>query len=356
MAEKRKKLHNFNHDWKEEFFFTWTREKCVCLICGATVAISKLHNVERHFITNHGSFNANFPPKSALRAAKARKLIAALARQQSFFTRPLNKSKKATKASFRATNYLIKNKKAFSDGEIVKGAMMIITETVFKDEKNGSDVISSLADVQLGVSTVTRTVSAISEHLNEQLDKDLRACRWFSIQCDESMDSSSTAQLMVFIRMVFNDFSTKEELLTLIPLRETTRGVDIYNEMKAFFVEKKVPLEKLVSVTTDGAPAMIGFRAGFIAHCKNDQVFLPFLHYHCIIHQQALCAKVTRFDHVMTPVVKIIKSIRSKSQAAQDIQSAFRGAVRGIWRPVASYRHPMAQQRANFATFLGTFR
>ncbi|KAJ8352144.1 hypothetical protein SKAU_G00236200 [Synaphobranchus kaupii] len=124
----------------------------------------------------------------------------------------------------------------------------------------------------------------MSENLNEQLDKDLSTCRWFSIQCDESVDSSSTAQLMVFIRMVFDDLSTKEELLTLIPLRTTTRGVDIYNAIKTFFVEKKVPLEKLVSVTTDGAPAM------------------------------AICAKVTGFDHVMTPVVKIINSIRAKAK------------------------------------------
>uniref|UniRef100_A0AAV2L300 Transposase n=1 Tax=Knipowitschia caucasica TaxID=637954 RepID=A0AAV2L300_KNICA len=109
----------------------------------------------------------------------------------------------------------------------------------------------------------------MSTNLNEQLDKDLRTCQWFSVQCDESVDSSSTAQLMVFIRMVFEDFSAKEELLTLIPLRTTTRRVDIYNAMKTFFVEKKVPLEKLVSVTTDGAPAMVapalvlGFTADF---------------------------------------------------------------------------------------------
>ena len=84
--------------------------------------------------------------------------------------------------------------------------------------------------------------------------------------------------------------------------------------MKEFFVQKKVPLEKLVAVTTDGAPAMIGRHAGFIAHCKGDPDFPKLLHYHCIIHQQALCAKVIGFEHVMTPVVKIINSIRSKAK------------------------------------------
>lgn len=112
--------------------------------------------------------------------------------------------------------------------------------------------------------------------------------------------------------MVFDDFSTKEDLLTLLPLKTTMRGVDIYNAVKEFFVQKKVALEKLVAVTTDGAPAMIGRHTGFIAHCKGDLDFPKFLHYHCIIHQQALCVKVIGFGHVMTPVVKIINSMRSK--------------------------------------------
>ena len=117
--------------------------------------------------------------------------------------------------------------------------------------------------------------------------------------------------------MAFEDFSTKEELLTLLPLKTTTRGVDIYNALKEFFVQKKVPLKKLVGLTTDSAPAMIGRHTGFIALCKGDPDFPNFLHYHSIIHQQALCAKVIGFEHVITPVVKIINS-----KIAQDLQGA----------------------------------
>ncbi|KAK1901603.1 General transcription factor II-I repeat domain containing protein 2 [Dissostichus eleginoides] len=71
MAEKRKKKYCFQDVWEEEFFFTTVKEKCVCLICGATVAIAKRHNVERHFDTCHKSYNANYPPGSALQAEKA---------------------------------------------------------------------------------------------------------------------------------------------------------------------------------------------------------------------------------------------------------------------------------------------
>ena len=87
MAAKRKKRYNFHSEWEEEFFFTTVKETCVCLICGVTVVTAK---------------------------------------QQSFYTRPAKNSQKATKASFRAAHFLIKKKKAFSDGEVFKEAMMII--------------------------------------------------------------------------------------------------------------------------------------------------------------------------------------------------------------------------------------
>ena len=86
MAEKRKKTYHFHSEWEKEFFFTNVKENCVCLICGATVATAKRHNVERHFSTCHKSNHANYPPGSALRTEKARELKAALGKQQSFFT------------------------------------------------------------------------------------------------------------------------------------------------------------------------------------------------------------------------------------------------------------------------------
>lgn len=136
---------------------------------------------------------------------------------------------------------------------------------------------------------------------------------------------------------VFEDFSTKEELLTLLPLKTTTRGVDIYNAVKEFFVQKRVALEKLVAVTTDGAPA-----AGFIAHCKGDADSPKLLHYHCIIHQQALCARHgSRCEnHKQRPL---------QSEAAQDIQGAIGGDVSRIWRPAATHRNPAAEHRTRLS-------
>ena len=137
--------------------------------------------------------------------------------------------------------------------------------------------------------------------------------RFFSLQCDESTDISNTAQLNIFIRMIFEDSSVKEDILSVIPLKGRTRGTDIYQAVKNYLNEINLCVkEKLVSITTDGAPAMIGSRIGFISLCKEDTEFAPFFNYHCIIHQQALCGKVVDFEHVMSVVLKIVNSIRAR--------------------------------------------
>ncbi|XP_060754276.1 general transcription factor II-I repeat domain-containing protein 2-like [Neoarius graeffei] len=212
-------------------------------------------------------------------------------------------------ASFRAAHYLAKHKKAFSDGEVVKGVMSVVADTLFKDHKNGKEILVAIVDIQLSANTTARRVSAMSTNLVEQLNGDMSTYRYFSIQCDKSVDKTSTAQLMVFIRMVFSDFTVKEEMLTLLPLKTTTRAVDIYEAIKRYFTEKNIPLQKLVSVTTDGVPAVTGCHSDLIACCRSDPDFPRFLSYHCIIHQQAICAKVMGFDPVMTPVMKIVNSI-----------------------------------------------
>ncbi|XP_053495532.1 zinc finger BED domain-containing protein 5-like [Ictalurus furcatus] len=197
---------------------------------------------------------------------------------------------------------------------MVKKAMTAMAETLFRDHKSKTEIMSAIADVQLSANTVARRVSLLSSDAMGQLEQDMQRCKWFSFQCDESVDLRYTAQLVVFVQMVFDDFSTKEEFFTLLPLKTTTRGVDIYNVLKNYYMENSMPLEKLVSMTTDGAPAVIGRHSGVIAHCKVDPDFPKFLNYHCIIHQQAICTTVMGFDHVVTPVILIINSIRAKSK------------------------------------------
>ena len=58
---------------------------------------------------------------------------------------------------------------------------------------------------------------------------------------------------------------------------------------------------------------MVGRVNGFIAKCREDDAFPDFLNYHCIIHQQALCAKMLNMREIMDVAMKIACSIRARS-------------------------------------------
>lgn len=66
-----------------------------------------------------------------------------------------------------------------------------------------------------------------------------------------------------FFVSFFNDFTFKEELLGMISFKETTRGVNTFKAFKNFINDFKIPLFKLVSVTTDGTAVMRNHKNGF---------------------------------------------------------------------------------------------
>ncbi|XP_050503441.1 protein FAM200A-like [Diabrotica virgifera virgifera] len=149
--------------------------------------------------------------------------------------------------------------------------------------------MSAVNSLQLSARTVTRRVENMSEDVVSQMKMDLQRSIFFSLQFDESTDISDTSQLAIFVRMIFDDFTAKEELVKIIPLKGRTRGV---SSVQDYFISENIPLQKLVGITTDGALAFTGVHNGFIALCRKDDTFPNFLTYHCIVHQQALCGKL----------------------------------------------------------------
>jgi len=141
-TNKRIKTYHFHQEWETEFYFTNVNDKCVCLICGASVSVGKRCNVEHHFTKVHGNFLRDFPAGSSLRKDKITELKTTLQRQQSLFTKPAKKANSATEASFKVAQILTKRKKPFTDGGIVKEAMTAVAETVFRDHKNRDEILS----------------------------------------------------------------------------------------------------------------------------------------------------------------------------------------------------------------------
>ena len=78
----------------------------------------------------------------------------------------------------------------------------------------------------------------------------------------------------------------------------------------AFFRENSIASNKVESVCTDGAPAMIGHRFGYVA--QLNQVASHIVSSHCAIHKCALACKTFSLElkSVLDSVVKAVNSIR----------------------------------------------
>ena len=85
---------------------------------------------------------------------------------------------------------------------------------------------------------------------------------------DESTDITSTAQLAVFVRGIDQEFNITEEMLGLQAMKDTTTG-DIFNEVKVLMTKFNLQLQNLRGFSTDGAPAMVGSRAGVSSLIKK---------------------------------------------------------------------------------------
>lgn len=172
---------------------------------------------------------------------------------------------------------IVKNKRTFKDGEMIKEPFLEAADSLFRDFKNRPEIVSSIKSLQLSRSTVTWPCEAMAKDVTQKLWRDIANCECLSLQLDESSDMSDTAQLRIYIRMVFPDMVAKEEMLTVLPMKEHTWGEDIFQSLKNFIEKTQLPVHKLVSITMEGAPARVGRSNGFIAKCREDDAFPNFL-------------------------------------------------------------------------------
>lgn len=81
---------------------------------------------------------------------------------------------------------------------------------------------------------------------------------------DESTDVSNSAQLLVFVRYIF-ERKLNEEMLFCVPLEGTCTGEDIFNKLDRNLKEEGLSWSECLSVCTDGAGAMLGKKKGLKA-------------------------------------------------------------------------------------------
>ncbi|XP_008333358.2 general transcription factor II-I repeat domain-containing protein 2-like isoform X2 [Cynoglossus semilaevis] len=195
--------------------------------------------------------------------------------------------------------------------------MIAVAEEVCPEKK---DVFNA---VSLSASTITRRIEQIGDNVYAQLQHKTKEFEFFSLALDESTDVQDTAQLLIFIRGISANFEMCEELAALQSLKGTTTGEDIFGKVYQTIEELGLDWSKLASITTDGAPSMVGVSRGLIGRMNREMeergLTAP-LQVHCLIHQQALCCKVLTWDSVMKVVVSCINFIRAKGLKHRQFQ------------------------------------
>ncbi|XP_057203176.1 general transcription factor II-I repeat domain-containing protein 2B-like [Triplophysa rosa] len=309
MSKKKRKIDSenraFQARWETDYLFTEFKGEPMCLVCLETKSVMKDFNLNRHYATAHKEKYERYTGDA--RTALISDLKGKIHRQQNLFTKCMTVQESSLKASYAVSLVLAKAKKSLSECETVKQCAIEMAKA-FGDEK----MAKNFESVSLSRRTVTRRISDIQCQIQEKLKQEIENCKYFSLALDESTDVTDVSQLLIFARTITEKFDVHEELLKLVSLHGTTKGEDIFKSVE-IAVNEHGGFAKLSAVVTDGAPAMQGKKSGFAGLLKKNGVNCPVLH--CIIHQEALCAKILDFSHVMNVVTKVTNLIRGGNRA-----------------------------------------
>ena len=87
--------------------------------------------------------------------------------------------------------------------------------------------------------------------------KDINAAPYFFLALDELTDVRYLSQFNVIARYDAGD-TLSEESLAALPMKGTTKEEDLFKSFIEFDKEKNLPIDKVISVCTDGAPCIVG--------------------------------------------------------------------------------------------------
>lgn len=215
----------------------------------------------------------------------------------------------AVKRSYVISEKIAWASKPFTDDEFIKDYLLSAAEIMCPEQKQ------AFANISLTGNTVAQWVKDTAENLQDKLRAKVKSFVTFPIAVDESTYANNTSQLIIFICGVDENFDITEELLDMVHMTDQTSESDLFLYVEKSLEKFNVDWSKWVSVTTDGAPAMVCGNTGLVAKLKSKVKMsckdAELKSIHCIIHQELFCTKKLKLEHVMDVVITTVNWIRS---------------------------------------------
>uniref|UniRef100_A0A8D0KLQ8 HAT C-terminal dimerisation domain-containing protein n=1 Tax=Salvator merianae TaxID=96440 RepID=A0A8D0KLQ8_SALMN len=225
------------------------------------------------------------------------------------FPKALSQREIAVKASFIVAAEIAKSARPFNEGEFVKKGMIKVCDVVCPDQRQ------AFLNMSLSRNAVADSACNLATNLHEQLMEKGKDFIAFSLAVAESSDTSDTAQLSVFIHGVDSNLYVTEEPLGLKSMHGTTTAKEILEEVSKCVTQRRLLWDKLVGLTTGGAPAMCNRKSGLVARIREkmrgENCAGELTVYHCTTHQESLCGKARKMEHVMSTITRAINFIRA---------------------------------------------
>ena len=108
----------------------------------------------------------------------------------------------------------------------------------------------------------------MSDSIKNQLIRRVSESPFIAIQLDESTDICNMAQVLVFVRYLWQH-NIKEDFLFCQPRFSATTAEDIMRLVNDFFDETHISWKSVFGICTDGARTMLGTRSGFVTRAKE---------------------------------------------------------------------------------------
>lgn len=89
------------------------------------------------------------------------------------------------------------------------------------------NVKSKFENISLSRRTIMQCINSISNEFTKQLKIVSKDFVWFSLALDENTNNKYTAQLLIFIRGINENFTITEELFNLESMKDRTTSQDL---------------------------------------------------------------------------------------------------------------------------------